>query len=268
MNEKVEGKSITKKVPILVYHHVYPNGHPELSNVGTNNATGVIQLSEFRRHIAYIVAEGWEVISTSNLVDWLHESAVLPNRSIVLHFDNGWLDTYQIVMPVLREFGINATCYIISDPTSAASEGRPASIRTSTEGVVHKPFLTWDNAKEMLDLGWEIGAHTATHPKLGEIHSTEGVKGVVSEIETSNYAYERGLGFKPKHFAYPSGSRNEITDSILAQYYQSLRRWNFSKPQSWTLTDSETSPLSLECQNIDSTVDYKDFTRIFHETGY
>ena len=85
------------------------------------------------------------------------------------------------------------------------------------------------------------------------------------EVESSNEAYAARLGFVPAHFAYPSGSRNDRTDALLARYYRSLRVWHFSHPPVWTFTDGATSPLALDCQNIDNTVPFEDFARIFDE---
>ena len=254
-----------QRVPILVYHHVYPDGNPELELTSRGKATGVIAESEFTRQVRHIASEGWEVVSTSRVVDWLQGRDSLPARAVVLHFDNGWLDSRTVAMPILSDLGMAGTCYVISEPTAAASEGKPAGIRTSTEGFVYKPFLTWDHVREMLDAGWEIGAHTATHPKLAEVQAQEGVAGVMAEVERSNADYLKHLGFVPAHFAYPSGSRSAQTDEMLASFYRSLRLWSFSHPPVWTLADRTTSPRALECQNVDSTVSFSDFTRIFEQ---
>ena len=71
----------------------------------------------------------------------------------------------------------------------------------------------------------------------------------------------------PEHFAYPSGSRDDRTDAMLAPHYRSLRRWTFSHPPRWEFTDGRTPPHALECQNIDNTVAFEDFVRIFDEAA-
>ena len=256
---------MNKRIPILVYHHVYPDDHPGLALPSEGKVTGVVARSEFQRHMSYLVDNEWEVVSTTQVVERLESGAKLPDRSVVLHFDNGWLDTREIAMPILLEYGMTGTCYVISEATEAASEGRPATIRTSTEGSVAKPFITWRHAEEMLEAGWEIGAHTATHPKLADVYESDGDGGVLAEVEGPNETYARRLGSVPSHFAYPSGSRSDRTDAILSRYYRSLRLWRFSFPPRWSFTDSSTSPLGLECQNIDNTVPFEDFTRIFSE---
>jgi len=254
-----------QRVPILVYHHVYRDGDPDLVETDGRKATGVIGEAEFRRHMGYLADNGWSVVSTTGVIDWLEGQRTLPERAVALHFDNGWLDTRTITMPVLREFAMRGTCYVISEPTDAASAGRPSAFRTSTEGAVQKPCITWSQAEELLAAGWEIGAHTATHPRLAEVAEAQGDEAVVAEIERSNEAYSRRLGIVPDHFAYPSGSRSARTDALLAPYYRSLRLWHFSQPPTWTFTDLGTSPHALDCQNIDNTVSFEDFTRVFEE---
>ena len=69
----------------------------------------------------------------------------------------------------------------------------------------------------------------------------------------------------PRHFAYPSGSRNTETDELLAPLYRSLRLWHDDFPIVWTITDRATSRLAIDCQNIDVRVPFADFQRIFTE---
>ena len=257
---------MNQRVPILVYHHVYPEGHDALEAPSGERATGIIGAAALRQQLDYLVAEGWEVIATTRLVDWLEQGVSIPRRAVVLHFDNGWLDTYTVAWPILREYGLTATCYLIS-AVAAATDGQPVAVSTSTEGAVAKPGLSWQQAAKLQADGWEMGAHTATHPRLAEVQAAMGDAGVVAEIERSHAMYREGLGAVPAHFAYPSGSRNAQTDALLTPYYRSVRRWHFTNPPRWTYTDRSTSPLALECQNVDNTVSFGDFTRLFEGAG-
>jgi peptidoglycan/xylan/chitin deacetylase (PgdA/CDA1 family) len=253
---------MSQHVPILVYHHVYSEGAAELSDVTGERAAGILGVEEFTRHLDRVDDDGWQVVGTSAIVDWLGGGAALPDKALALHFDNGWLDTFEVVHPLLRDFGCTATCYPITDGVEAASGGRSTAVRTLTEGVVEKPFMTWEQIGELRLAGWEIGAHTATHCKLADRHEEQGDDGVVREAEVANELFERRLGFTPSHFAYPSGSRNERTDQILAGYYDSLRLWHFEWPIRWSYTRPGTSPLALDCQNLDVRVPFDDFCRI------
>lgn len=249
-------------VPILVYHHVYPDDSPELADAVAAQTAGVIGLSEFTCHLELLRSGGWTVTGTSRVVDWLLGDAGLPAKAAVLHFDNGWLDTATVVKPILDDFGHAATCFPITDGIEAASSGRSAPVRTLTEGVVEKPFMTWEQVGRLVEAGWEIGAHTATHCKLADRHAEEGDEGVVREAELANRIFERRIGFVPDHFAYPSGSRNERTDELLSGCYRSLRLWHFEQPVRWSYTRRGTPVTAVDCQNIDLRVSPAEFGRI------
>ena len=258
---------MSQRIPILVYHHVYPEDATDLQKVDADSAAGIIGVAAFRRQMEFIRESGWSAVSTTQIVDWLEGAVELPDRAFGLHFDNGWLDTATTALPVVREFGYTATCFPITDGIEAASSGRTASVRTLTEGVVAKPFITWEQVGELMDGGWEIGAHTATHCKVADVHASDGDAAVILEAETANEVFHDRLGQVPVHFAYPSGSRNGRTDELLAGYYRSLRLWHFDFPIVWSFTDRATSPLAIDCQNIDLRVGDAEFERIFTETS-
>ena len=248
-----------QRVPILVYHHIYPD-----AMIGDSGA-GVIGESDFRHHMKYLAQEHWQVISMSDIVDWLGGDGSLPERAVAIHLDNGWLDTRTVALPIMQEFGVTGICYVITDGLEAASTGKSKAVRTMTEGVVEKPFMNWDQARQLIDAGWEIGAHTATHCKLADKHTAEGDGAVRWEIESSNTLIEERVGRAPIHFAYPSGSRSMRTDELLTPYYRSLRRWNTECPVPWRFTDHQTSHLAVECQNVDLRLPFGDFKRIFDD---
>jgi peptidoglycan/xylan/chitin deacetylase (PgdA/CDA1 family) len=252
-----------QRVPILVYHHVYPDGSAELEGAAGPKAAGVIAERDVLRQFDYIAEEGWQVVSTSAVVDWIAGDGPLPQKAAVLHFDNGWLDTRTVAFPHLDARGWTATCFPITNGLEAAGSGQAAVVTTLTEGRVSKPFMTWPQAQELLAAGWEIGAHTATHPKLAMAQQAEGDAAVLEEIEQSDRMFQQRLGILPEHFAYPSGSRNERTDALLVDRYRSLRLWHFEEPIEWSYTDRNTSRLAIDCQNIDARISFEDFQRIF-----
>ena len=252
-----------QRVPILVYHHVYPEDSPELAQAISEGGAGIIGETAFRRQIKYITEQGWTVVSTNRVVDWLTSGAELPPKAAVLHFDNGWLDTATTALPILQQFGLAATCFPITDGIESAGSDSSIVVRTLTEGATSKPFMDWDQIGMLVEAGWQIGAHTATHCKAADKLAAEGEESILEEVETSNSLFEKNLGFVPDHFAYPSGSRNEDTDALLSRFYRSLRRWQFEWPIRWTFTDNNTSALAMECQNIDLRVQSEDFERIF-----
>jgi len=256
-----------QRVPILVYHHVYPQGALELTQATFETGAGILGEKEFRRQMSYISGEGWTVVSTTQIVDWLTNGQALPPKAVGLHFDNAWLDTITCALPILREFEMTATCFPITDGVESASLGGTHRVRTLTEGMIEKPFATWDHLQQLCTAGWELGAHTASHCKVADKHAAEGDEAVIREAEIANGLFQDRLGLTPVHFAYPSGSRSDATDKLLSRYYRSLRLWHFDWPIHWSFTHGETSPLAIDCQNIDLRVGFEEFQRIFSDAS-
>ena len=256
-----------RQIPILVYHHVYDEGDPSLVATQGDRGAGIIGVEAYRSQLEHLRNSGWSTVSTSRIVAWLAGADELEDRSFAIHFDNGWLDTLTTALPVTDEYGYAATCFPITDGVEAATSGHSTEVRTLTEGVVEKPFMNWDQIAELCESDWEIGAHTATHCKVADVHNEQGDDAVIREAEISNTLFERRLGQIPVHFAYPSGSRNERTDELLSRYYRSLRLWHFELGATWTYTSRSTSPLAIDCQNIDLRVSMDNFRRIFADNA-
>jgi peptidoglycan/xylan/chitin deacetylase (PgdA/CDA1 family) len=264
-DENVAKAPCNQCVPIIVYHHVYHDGSPELKVVSQKSQAGIIGAGEFRRQLEYTFNEGWEPVTTSQIIEWLEGKSKLPAKAFAIHFDNGWADTLTVAASIMNEYNLRGTVFPITDGIDAASQGTlPVTVCTSTEGVTTKPFLTWDGVRQLLEGGWEIGAHTASHCKMGDLHSTGGDKSILQEVEKSNNAFRRELGFTPKHFAYPSGSRNVQTDELLLEHYSSLRLWYCEYPTNWKYTNCNTPISAIETQNVDMRVSFCDFKRIFN----
>ena len=70
-----------QRVPILVYHHVYPDD----MLATCESLSGIIGQSEYQRQIEYIAQEGWQVISMTAVLDWLTRKRVVPDREQTAH---------------------------------------------------------------------------------------------------------------------------------------------------------------------------------------
>jgi len=116
-------------VPILVYHHVYLEETPELKQSTLETGAGIIGEAEFRRQIQYIADEGWNVVSTTQVVDWITEGTTLQEKVVALHFDNGWLDTAMAVLPTLRNNSLERTRLLWRPRRSAPRIGLKGEMR-------------------------------------------------------------------------------------------------------------------------------------------
>lgn len=104
-------KDNATEVPVLLYHHILPDEDKENSTWRNNEIT--ITTSEFRRHMQHIKDEGFTVITIDDLVEYIKGERTLPEKSVVLTFDDGYKSNTYYAAPILREFGYKATVFSI-----------------------------------------------------------------------------------------------------------------------------------------------------------
>lgn len=119
----------------------------------------------------------------------------LPERPIVLTFDDGFADFLTAALPILKHYGFVATLYV----TSGFIDGTSEWLQDIGEG--ERPMLTWEEVREVSASGIECGAHTHTHPQLDMVpHSV-----AVDEIVRSKSLLAQHLEQEITSFAYPFG---------------------------------------------------------------
>lgn len=173
-------------VPILVYHSVRPHIPGESSYQETYDITPEL----LQKQLAYIQESRYTVVSLDALADYFDTGAALPEKPVILTFDDGWENQYEYAFPLLKNFHDTATFFIF---TNAVNRGH---------------HITWGQLHEMHDAGMSIEAHTKTHPYLQKITDP---KELEREIAGSKKILEEELGVKIISFAYPFGQYNNTT---------------------------------------------------------
>ena len=131
---------------------------------------------------------------------------------MLITFDDGYANNYQLAFPVLQEFNAKAVISMI--------------VRRTVDG---KPdFLTWDMCKEMVDSGLvEIGSHTydfhANEPRgiqrmSGESRADYETR-IFSDIEKSVQLIEEHVGKPVQFFAYPHGQTEPWASDFLKEHF-------------------------------------------------
>ncbi len=100
-------------VPVLLYHHMLEDEDKNTEKWAGNEIT--IATSEFRRHMQMLTAGGYNVVTADELVAYVRGEILLPNKSIMLCFDDGYKSNTYYAAPILREFGFSATMFAIMD---------------------------------------------------------------------------------------------------------------------------------------------------------
>jgi peptidoglycan/xylan/chitin deacetylase (PgdA/CDA1 family) len=188
-------------VPIFGYHYVSPDS----STIEERRHFLEMHISDFRKQIDYLTNKlncRWitfgEVMETYVLQD-----KKIPRRTCVMTFDDGHKDSYKYIFPVLQEFDIPATFYIITDLV-----GTPGYVR-------------WEQLDEMYRAGNEMGAHTASAEGLiktdwfeRKYHKQFTHDDLVWQITESKRRLE-AEGYNPKTFAYPLGEWNNAVVQVI-----------------------------------------------------
>lgn len=185
-----DGSGRTARVPILMYH--YLSVPPEGADRYRLDLSVAPDL--FAAHLDRIQAEGYTAISFYDLVAHLTQGAPLPDRPIILTFDDGYRDNYDNAFPLLRQHQMKATFFIVSD---FIDEARPE-------------YISWDMAREMLAAGMSIESHSRNHATLRKRDNDYLVWQILGSLETIEYE----LGVRPRFISYPAGEYDQATIEI------------------------------------------------------
>ncbi|MCY3935050.1 MAG: polysaccharide deacetylase family protein [Chloroflexi bacterium] len=176
-----DGTSRRLRLPILMYHYISPI--PPGADDFRRELT--VEPDIFATHLRYLHEAGFETVSLNDLYNALNAGQSLPQKPIILTFDDGHRDHYDHALPLLIEYGFQATFFII---TGLADEGNPA-------------HLSWEQISAMDVAGMEMESHSKHHHDLRNRSSDF----LVYELLGSYQSLEAHLGEPPTSFSYPSG---------------------------------------------------------------
>lgn len=159
--------------PILLYHHIAQNGDDNRYYVSPEN---------FRAQMQYLRDLGCTSVTPSYLASVLMMGGDLPERPVVITFDDGNMDVYENAFPVMQEMGFVGAFYIVANRMGAGD------------------FAGVDELTEMINAGWEVGSHSMSHVDLASNHTL-----VRQEILQSRLDLEEALDVPVKIIAYPFG---------------------------------------------------------------
>ena len=172
-------------------YHGTPNNHP--------SSIYSICSDQFIAHLRYLKKQGWHTA----LFRELDNVSALPDKTVILTFDDGYADNYEGAFLPLVANNMKATWFITTDCIGKHSHwmGEPSP---------QTQMLTSEQLLQMEKAGMEIGSHTCSHPDL----TTLSYQQQLDEMTKSKQVLESIIHGKISTFSYPYGNYN--TDSILA----------------------------------------------------
>ena len=188
----------TVQVPILMYHYIRVPPDPASDRLGWGLSTSP---EDFGRQMNYLDDNGYHPVTLTDLRGYLAGTQSLPDRPVVLTFDDGYSDVYTQAYPVLQRHHFRAVAYIVSGFVGRAGQN-----------------VMPDEVREMDANGIEIAAHTVNHLDLTKLHGPD----LWNEVKGSKDALEALVGHPVLDFCYPSGRYDpEVVQAVEAAGYQS-----------------------------------------------
>ncbi len=161
-------------VPILVYHRV--------SDSDDNPQT--LKVADFEAQIKFLADNGYKVIMPDDLLDAWEKGKTLPDKPVLITFDDGHEDIYKNVFPILQKYNMRATVFIVTDH------------------VGMNDYLSWDFVRALQNGGYfDFQSHTASYKNLTQLKPDK----LWNEIYGSKQAIEWALQKPAKFIAYPDG---------------------------------------------------------------
>jgi peptidoglycan/xylan/chitin deacetylase (PgdA/CDA1 family) len=182
-------QSEKKKIPILMYHSISHSATPKLKQF-------TVPPSLFAHQMLYLYQQAYTPITVTQFVTMRSQrNVVLPERLVVITFDDGFADFYLEALPVLQRFGFPATLYV---PTAFING---TSCWLESERETGRSMLTWQQLREISAQGIECGAHSHKHLQLDVLPTAV----ARNEIVLSKKLLEDHLQQEIFSFAYPYG---------------------------------------------------------------
>ncbi len=194
----------TKKgLIVLMYHHIY-----KYDTTCDLDKELYVEPKDFSKQMNFLLKHKYNPITLEELSkSYKDGSFKLPKKSVLITFDDGWLDNYTNAFTILKERNIKANIFV------------------SYNFIGQKNCMTWEQVSEMKNSGLiSFGSHTLSHPTdIQTLNDND----ILKELKESKKLLEEKLNIKIDSFAYPSG-KGAINKKIRQMVFDSGYLFDFS----------------------------------------
>jgi peptidoglycan/xylan/chitin deacetylase (PgdA/CDA1 family) len=180
---------------ILLYHHVAEDTPPSTST----------SPEDFESHLAYLSDNGFSVIALDHMIESLRSGQSLPDKSVVITFDDGYSSIYDTAFPMLQRYNYPFTLFVSTGPID--------------DGLNN--YMNWEQINEMSEAGVIIANHMVDHPYMLEARENEGseqrLERLRMELLQAEERIEAETGQSHRYLAYPYGEYDPAIKSILSE---------------------------------------------------
>jgi peptidoglycan/xylan/chitin deacetylase (PgdA/CDA1 family) len=178
-------------VPILMYHYI--SVPPADADIYRKDLS--IEPETFEEQMDWLDENGYQAVTLYELMVALNTGRRhLPEKPIVLTFDDGYADNYENAFPILQEHDFIGTFFILTDVTDRSDPG----------------YMTWEMLTEMSRAGMDIEVHGREHFDMANRDYDWLLFHLLGPAQT----IEANLGYQPRFLSYPSGSYDEAVIDV------------------------------------------------------
>lgn len=167
------------RIPMLLYHYIQVASPRDYMGWRLS-----VTPTDFDAQMSWLAKNGYHPVTLREVMDFLNGRRGLPDKPIVLTFDDGYVDFYTNAVPVLRSHDFSAVAFIVSGFLGRAG------------------YMSEEQVLAVHSAGFEIGGHTVDHVSL----TRQSNDGLTYQLSACKERLERLLGEPVVSFAYPYGS--------------------------------------------------------------
>ncbi len=178
-------------MPILMYHYI--SELPPDADVYRRDLTVIP--AHFEEQLQYLQSQGYQSVLLADIYETLTTGKPLPEKPIVLTFDDGYKDAYTDALPLLQKYGFVGEFFLLATPAHYEAP----------------QYLTWNDVRAMADAGMSMQAHGRDHYDL----TARSYEFLVYQILGAREAVEAHSGRPVRFFCYPSGRYDDDTIAVV-----------------------------------------------------
>jgi peptidoglycan/xylan/chitin deacetylase (PgdA/CDA1 family) len=174
---------------VLCYHAVSDRWDAPLS----------VTQNDLRRQLSRLLSRGWVGTTFAEAMQPTHP------RTLAVTFDDVFDSVRTLAAPVLAELGLPGTAFVATDWVGRSLQLPELAHWADGQYGDELQAMSWNSLRDLAAAGWEIGAHTCSHPHLSRLDS----QSILAELQRSRTVCEQMLGVACRSVAYPYGDADD-----------------------------------------------------------
>jgi len=196
----LHGAGCRPDVPILAWH-----------SIGSGGDEFTVGEAAFAAQLDAIKSAGYHAVTFHDWLDHQDKGAPLPDKPILLTFDDGDEDAFTAALPALRSRGMRATFFLVPGWIG------PDDAHRFAQGEPGRRYLIWPEMRALAQAEMEIGSHGLTHRRLPDLTKEEALR----EMAASKRELETHLLVPVEVFAFPyNASRRRLRSLVREAGYR------------------------------------------------